>query len=228
MSVCLCGVAGIAMQALSLSAPGELMTGLALSQASRLTMPLAPALAAALGVGFEGVLITLVRASVGEVIGSSFALAFAYLIVSAYRRLHEEHERTEALLTEVVAGRDASIHAAMLDEQAHLAREMHDILAHTLSALAVQLEGTRLLVEQRPGDPAAPAALARAGALAREGLEEATRAVGALRGGTLPGAEALPPSHVTRPSRVAAVWRACRCSCRPMRGWPFIARHRSP
>jgi signal transduction histidine kinase len=68
---------------------------------------------------------------------------------------------------------------------------MHDILAHTLSALSIQLESARLLVEQRPGDLATLAAVERAGKLAREGLEEARRAVGSLRGDTLPGPDLL-------------------------------------
>jgi signal transduction histidine kinase len=46
-------------------------------------------------------------------------------------------------------------------------------------------------VEQRPEDPATLAAVERAGKLAREGLEEARRAVGSLRGETLPGPDLL-------------------------------------
>ncbi len=71
-------------------------------------------------------------------------------------------------------------------ERERLAREMHDVLAHTLSGLTVQLEATRLLAEQRPGDPAVAVAVAHAHRLAREGLLEARRAVSALRG-DLPG-----------------------------------------
>lgn len=67
-------------------------------------------------------------------------------------------------------------------ERERLAREMHDVLAHTLSGLTVQLEATRLLAEQRPGDPAVAEAVASAHRLAREGLLEARRAVSALRG----------------------------------------------
>jgi len=52
---------------------------------------------------------------------------------------------------------------------------MHDVLAHTLSALSIQLEGTRLLAEQRSSDPKVVVALDRAGRLAREGLGEARR-----------------------------------------------------
>ena len=72
--------------------------------------------------------------------------------------------------------------AAATRERERLAREMHDVLAHTLSGLTVQLEATRLLAEQRPGDPAIVEAVTRAHRLARDGLLEARRAVSALRG----------------------------------------------
>ncbi|HLJ69244.1 MAG TPA: sensor histidine kinase [Chloroflexota bacterium] len=127
-----------------------------------------------------------------EVFASVPALLFTYLGSSAARRLREEQQRAEALLAEAIAGRDAQVRAAALDERAHLAREMHDVLAHALSALSIQLEGTRLLAEQRSCDPTVVTALDRAGRLAREGLSEARRAVGSLRGETLPGPDLLP------------------------------------
>lgn len=120
------------------------------------------------------------------------ALLFTYLGSAATRGLREEKRRTEELLEEVIAGRDARIRAAALDERARLAREMHDVLAHTLSALSIQLEGTRMLAEQRSCDPLVTAALERAGGLAREGLVEARSAVGSLRGDMLPGPDLLP------------------------------------
>ncbi|MBO0706970.1 MAG: sensor histidine kinase [Candidatus Dormibacteraeota bacterium] len=76
--------------------------------------------------------------------------------------------------------------SAATRERERLAREMHDVLAHTLSGLTVQLEATRLLAEQRPGDPAVAEAVANAHGLAREGLLEARRTVSALRG-DMPG-----------------------------------------
>ena len=81
---------------------------------------------------------------------------------------------------------------AATDERERLAREIHDLLAHTLSALSVQLEAARLLARERPGDPAIEAALDRAHRLTTEGLAEARRAVGALRGEPLPGPDNLP------------------------------------
>jgi signal transduction histidine kinase len=122
----------------------------------------------------------------------ALGLAFAYMAAASVRRIRLERERAESLLEELQRTRAAEIERAALAERARIAREIHDVLAHTLSALAVQLEGTRMLVEQRPGDPAAVAAVERAHRLASEGLAEARRAIGALRGDNLPGPDGLP------------------------------------
>ena len=82
--------------------------------------------------------------------------------------------------------------AVALRERQHLAREMHDVLAHSLSALAVQLEGTRLLARSTGADAAVVDAVERSHHLARGGLEEARRAIEALRGGDMPGPDRLP------------------------------------
>jgi len=191
--VWLCGLCGVAMQAISLGATSILMVVVAIIQASRFDTSLAPVVAVTIGLGYEAASAAAARSlNPSGLLSSAVGLTFAYLAASGYRRLREEKRKTEALLQEVLAGRDAQVRAAALDERARIAREIHDILAHTLSALAVQLEGTRLLVEQRPGDPAALSALERAGGLARDGLEETKRAVGALRGDALPGPEELP------------------------------------
>ena len=191
--VWLCGLCGVATQAISLGATSILMVVVAIIQASRFDTPLAPVVAVTIGLSYEAASAAAARSlDPGSLLSSAAGLTFAYLAASSFRRLREEKRKTETLLQEVLAGRDAHARAAALDERARIAREIHDILAHTLSALAVQLEGTRLLVEQRPGDPAALSALERAGGLARDGLEETKRAVGALRGDALPGPEELP------------------------------------
>jgi signal transduction histidine kinase len=77
-------------------------------------------------------------------------------------------------------------------ERARLARELHDVLAHTLSSLALHLESTRVLAKSRDVDPEVQSRIERAVALARDGLEEARDAVGTLRDDALPGAERLP------------------------------------
>ena len=53
---------------------------------------------------------------------------------------------------ELQASRAAEAEAAAAAERGRLAREMHDVLAHSLSALALQLEATRLLARDRGVD----------------------------------------------------------------------------
>ncbi len=81
---------------------------------------------------------------------------------------------------------------AAAEERARLAREVHDVLAHTLTALAVQLEAAAMVMEERPGDPRAREAVVRAQRLATAGLEEIGQAVAALRGDHPPGPESVP------------------------------------
>jgi len=64
-------------------------------------------------------------------------------------------------------------------ERNRLARELHDTLAHTLSAVAVQLEATNSLWDHDPAE--AQAMLRGALTATREGLGEARRAIHALR-----------------------------------------------
>jgi signal transduction histidine kinase len=100
--------------------------------------------------------------------------------------------RAERLVDELEASREAQAQAVALRERQHLAREMHDVLAHSLSALAVQLEGTRLLARSTGADAGVIEAVERSHHLAKGGLEEARRAIEALRGGDMPGPDRLP------------------------------------
>ncbi|TDD84791.1 sensor histidine kinase [Actinomadura darangshiensis] len=71
---------------------------------------------------------------------------------------------------------------AVLAERSHLAREIHDILAHSLSAQIVHLEGARLLLARDGDRVQALDRVERARNLARSGLEETRRALATLRG----------------------------------------------
>ena len=68
---------------------------------------------------------------------------------------------------------------AMSEERRRLARELHDTLAHTLSAVAVQLEGVDSLWDEDP--TRARSMLNRSLESARSGLTEARRSIDALR-----------------------------------------------
>jgi signal transduction histidine kinase len=89
------------------------------------------------------------------------------------------------------ASRAAEAQAAAVAERGRLAREMHDVLAHSLSALALQLEATRLLARDRGVDDEITREIDRAHHLAASGLDEARRAIAAERGDELPGPERI-------------------------------------
>ena len=80
---------------------------------------------------------------------------------------------------------------AALDERARIAREMHDVLAHSLGALGVQLEVAEGLLAERGDLAGGLVRVRRARRLAHEGLDEARRAVAALRADALPLVDAL-------------------------------------
>ena len=65
------------------------------------------------------------------------------------------------------------------------------MLAHSLSALALQLETTRLLARNRGTDDEVTRAIDQAHHLAATGLEEARRAIATERGDALPGPERI-------------------------------------
>jgi signal transduction histidine kinase len=126
----------------------------------------------------------------GDVRGADQQFAPARIGVLA-RRIGAGNIQTERLLVELEQTRGAEVRAAALAERQRLAREMHDVLAHSLSRLALQLEGARLLADTDPADPRLGGLLERAHNLARTGVQEARWAIGMLRDDELPGPERL-------------------------------------
>jgi len=104
------------------------------------------------------------------------------LAASTSRQSRERAEQAELLLAQTQRSHEEQLRAARLEESTRIAREIHDVLAHTLAGLTIQLEATGSLVEQGADRDTVLARVQRAHALAREGLEETRLAVGALRG----------------------------------------------
>src|SRR5439155_16886870 len=87
--------------------------------------------------------------------------------------------------------REANARTQVLAERQRLAREIHDILAHTLSAQIVQLENARLLLARGAPAETVRAQIDQAQRLARDGLAETKRALFSLRGEAKPVPEAV-------------------------------------
>jgi signal transduction histidine kinase len=120
----------------------------------------------------------------GESLSLLISAVVVFLVLRLIRQLREQRD----VLAE---SRAAHERAATAAERGRLAREMHDVLAHSLSALALQLESTRLLARDRGVDEDLARALDQAHHLAASGLQDARRAIAAARGEEVPGPDRI-------------------------------------
>lgn len=91
---------------------------------------------------------------------------------------------------------------AAFEERQRIARELHDVIAHSLAVTMLQLTGARLALERDPKDAAH--ALAEAERLGRQSLAEIRRAVGLLAPSDETPLDA-PPTAADVPELVAAM-----------------------
>ncbi|MEE4545936.1 histidine kinase [Streptomyces sp. V4-01] len=144
---------------------------------------------AVVAVGF-GVAIMVISGSVTGLLAGVGAWFIADRTVE-HAALQAERDRALALLAEVEATRLVRQEAAAVEERGRIAREMHDVLAHSLAGLSVQLQAVRVVAAREGAPPALTGPLDRAAELARDGVQEARAAVGALRAAPLRSADDL-------------------------------------
>jgi signal transduction histidine kinase/DNA-binding CsgD family transcriptional regulator len=136
-------------------------------------------------------------ASTGQLLGYSWAIVGLWTIALTRREFLVRAEQAEHTLTETRRAREAETQAAALAERARIARDIHDVLAHSLAAVSVNLQAAEGLLtagtlpQDNPELVKAIECLGRAGTLTREGLATARRAVLALRDDATPLAERL-------------------------------------
>jgi signal transduction histidine kinase len=127
----------------------------------------------------------------GTVLGYP-ALLVGIAILGRYRRAYRtQTEQAQALLAETRRAQLEAERAAALTERSRIAREIHDVLAHSLGALGIQLQAAEAVLSERQDIDRALRALASARRLVDEGLTETRRAVRALRTDTPPLPQAL-------------------------------------
>lgn len=128
----------------------------------------------------------------GVVLGFPFAFAGLWSVAMTRREYLVRAEQAERTLAETRRAREAETHAAALAERARIARDIHDVLAHSLAAVSVNLQAAEGLLtsDTLPADnpelAKAIECVERAGTLTREGLATARRAILALRDDTAP------------------------------------------
>jgi signal transduction histidine kinase len=114
------------------------------------------------------------------------------LLIGLTRRDHRlRAEQNAVLLAKAEQLREEQAAVATLGERARIAREIHDVLAHSLGALALNIQAARAVLTDQHDEARAVEILDQAKRMATDGLSETRRAVHALRGETLPLPEGL-------------------------------------
>jgi signal transduction histidine kinase len=115
---------------------------------------------------------------------AAYAAGFAAVALAGSNifQIERRLEGAELLLAQTQRSQEEELRAARLEESTRIARDIHDVLAHSLAGLTIQLEATDALLAQGADVETIRERVQRAHELARDGLRETRRAVGALRG----------------------------------------------
>lgn len=115
------------------------------------------------------------------IVEGALALAAALLGGITRRQYQERAVQAEQLLAERIRGDAERDRAASLAERNRVGREIHDVLAHSLGALSVQLDAAGALLDTDGNRERVRELVEQARRGAVDGLAEARRAVQALR-----------------------------------------------
>lgn len=106
-----------------------------------------------------------------------FALAWALGKTLRWRQLRGD--RLEARTLELEAAREQQVRAAVSEERAQIARELHDVVAHSVSLMVLQAGAARQAFDLQPEK--ARASLLSVEATGRTAMSELRRMLGVLR-----------------------------------------------
>ena len=185
--ISLMGAAGAALVALQPQGATDLAGGAAVWMAL-VRLPLKSGVAIGVAVAIASVSAAALAGSApAALLAAGLLLAMLGFVGYFMRQSRANQDRVELLLAQLEDARDEQTQAAAIAERSRIAGELHDVLAHSLSAAAIQLQAARKLAEHDRATPSTRAAIDRAGDLVKDGLVNARQAVGALRGEELPG-----------------------------------------
>jgi signal transduction histidine kinase len=127
----------------------------------------------------------------GTMAGDPLLLAVCTMFGLQRRSYRVQAEQSATLLAQHEQLRAEQRRADVLDERTRIAREIHDVLAHSLGALGIQIQAAKAILTDHGDVDRAVEALTTAQRMAADGLTETRRAVHALRVDTLPLGEEL-------------------------------------
>jgi signal transduction histidine kinase len=145
----------------------------------------------------------------GLVAGASIEILFGFpllvlsgLVIGNNRGVYRRQaEQAAQLLAQRERLEAEQRRADLLDERNRIAREIHDVLAHSLGALGIQIQAARAVLTDHGDVAKAEEILSTAQRMAADGLVETRRAVHALREDNLPLAEQLARASDTHAER---------------------------
>jgi signal transduction histidine kinase len=180
-------ISGAVLAGITQSGPGVVLPAVGVFDAVVLLTPtVAVAITIAGIVALTAAALMVGGPALPAVAGYTFALAAALLLALNRRQYMARVEQADLLLAQAERARREQARAAALEERTRIARDIHDVLAHSLGALAVQLDVTEALLEDGADTALLRTQVTRARRLAVDGLSEARRAVTALREDTPP------------------------------------------
>ena len=133
----------------------------------------------------------IVGASFGTLAGDPLIIAVCTMLGLQRRSYRVQAEQSAALLAQNERFRAEQRRADVLDERTRIAREIHDVLAHSLGALGIQIQAAKAMLTDHGDVDRAVQTLTTAQRMAADGLTETRRAVHALRVDALPLGEEL-------------------------------------
>jgi signal transduction histidine kinase len=136
-------------------------------------------LVAAAGVA-AGVVVTLLGPEIWQAaIGSALAVAGPAAAGRLVAHQRAQKERLRALTEELVTERRIAERVAAAEERSRIARELHDVIGHEVTVIALQADAAAAALEKAPERAAAPVEAIRHSAA--DALAEMRRVVGMLR-----------------------------------------------
>jgi signal transduction histidine kinase len=115
------------------------------------------------------------------VVGNAVIFATAWLIGDTFRNRRAYLAEVEARAEQAERDREAAADRAVQDERTRIARELHDVVAHSVSVMVVQAGAARRVIDRHPEQTVESLSIIES--TGRNALDELRRVLGVLRSG---------------------------------------------